>query len=58
MKFHGLAKNKETRGNKKCKWTEIHVYRFNNEGKICEHWVEFSQLELMMQIEAVKWVNQ
>ena len=43
--------------NKKCKWTEIHIYRFNNEGKICEHWVEFSQLELMMQIEAVKWVN-
>ena len=42
---------------KKCNWTEIHIYRFNNEGKICEHWVEFSLLELMMQIDAVKWVG-
>jgi len=39
---------------KKIKWTEIHIYRFNDDGKICEHWVEFSNLELMLQIGVVK----
>jgi len=39
---------------KKIKWTEIHIYRFNESGKITEHWVEISSLELMLQIEAAQ----
>ncbi len=39
---------------KKIKWTEIHIYRFDNKGKIMAHWAEIAQLELMMQIGAVK----
>jgi predicted ester cyclase len=42
--------------NKKINWTEIHVYKFNQEGKIIEHWIEMSMLELMMQIGAAKMV--
>jgi predicted ester cyclase len=34
------------------RWTEIHIYRFV-EGKIAEHWVEFSSLQLLQQIGAV-----
>jgi len=41
---------------KKINWTEIHVYRFNKEGKIIEHWIEMSMLELFMQIGAAKMV--
>jgi len=33
-------------------WTEIHVYRLR-EGKICEHWVEMSTMELFQQIGAL-----
>lgn len=40
--------------NRKVNWTEIHIYRFDSNGKICEHWVETSLLELLMQIDAVK----
>jgi quinol monooxygenase YgiN/predicted ester cyclase len=40
--------------NKQIKWTEIHIYRFNDEGKIIEHWVEISSLELMLQIEVAQ----
>jgi predicted ester cyclase len=40
--------------NKKINWTEIHVYKFNPSGKICEHWIEMSMLELLMQIGAAK----
>jgi predicted ester cyclase len=36
-----------------CRWSEIHIYRMRN-GKIAEHWVEVSMLELLMQIGAVK----
>jgi quinol monooxygenase YgiN/predicted ester cyclase len=36
------------------KWTEIHIYRFNQDGKIVEHWAEISSLELMLQIEAAE----
>ena len=36
------------------KWTEIHIYRFNQDGKIVEHWAEISSLELMLQIEVVE----
>lgn len=42
--------------NKKINWNEIHVYKFNNEGTICEHWIEMSMLELLMQIGAAKMV--
>ena len=40
--------------NKRIHWTEIHVYKFNKEGKVIEHWIEMSMLELMMQIGAAK----
>ena len=36
---------------KKCDWTEIHIYRFDNRGKIIEHWVELSMLELVSQLK-------
>ena len=42
--------------NKKINWTEIHVYKFNKEGKITEHWIEMSMLELFMQIGIAKMV--
>ncbi|MBS1600766.1 MAG: ester cyclase [Bacteroidetes bacterium] len=42
--------------NRKIKWTEIHVYKFNKDSKIIEHWIEMSMLELMMQIDAAKMV--
>ena len=37
---------------RKIHWTEIHIYRFAD-GKIAEHWVEFSLLQLLQQIGAV-----
>ena len=40
--------------NKPINWTEIHVYKFDNDGKIIEHWIEMSMLELLMQINAAK----
>jgi predicted ester cyclase len=40
--------------NKQINWSEIHVYKFNKDGKIIEHWIEMSMLELMMQIGAAK----
>lgn len=39
--------------NKQVRWTEIHIYRLRD-GKISEHWVEFSLLELLRQIGAIK----
>ena len=42
--------------NKKIHWTEIHVYKFNKEGKIIEHWIEMSMLELFIQIGAARMV--
>jgi predicted ester cyclase len=42
--------------NEKINWTEIHVYKFNKEGKITEHWIEMSLLELFLQIGAAKMV--
>ena len=36
---------------KKCEWTEIHIYRFDNQNKIIEHWVEASMLELVNQLK-------
>lgn len=37
---------------RRIRWTEIHIYRFA-EGKIVEHWVEFSLLQLLQQIGAI-----
>ncbi len=42
---------------KKIEWWEIHIYKFDKEGKICEHFVEMALLELLMQIGAVKSAN-
>jgi predicted ester cyclase len=42
--------------NKPIRWTEIHVYKFNKEGKVIEHWIEMSMLELFLQIGAAKMV--
>jgi len=39
--------------NKQVRWTEIHIYRLRD-GKISEHWVEFSLLELLKQVGAIK----
>jgi predicted ester cyclase len=43
----------ETPTNKEVRWSEIHTYRIRD-GKIAEHWVEMSMLELMKQIGALK----
>jgi predicted ester cyclase len=37
---------------KQVRWSEIHVYRLS-EGRIAEHWVEMSMLELLQQIGAM-----
>ena len=37
--------------NKKVDWSEIHIYQFDSAGKIVEHWVELSMLELINQIK-------
>lgn len=39
---------------KKINWTEIHIYKLNDAGKIMEHWAEISTLELMLQIGAAR----
>jgi predicted ester cyclase len=35
-----------------CEWTEIHIYKIDQAGKICEHWVELSMLELVTQLKS------
>ena len=37
---------------RKVRWTEIHIYRLVD-GKIAEHWVELSMLQLLQQIGAI-----
>jgi predicted ester cyclase len=37
---------------RKMHWTEIHIYRFVD-GKIAEHWVELSMLQLLQQLGVV-----
>ena len=37
--------------NRRVSWSEIHIYRLED-GKIAEHWVELSMLELMQQLGA------
>jgi len=39
--------------NRKCSWTEIHMYRFNDRRQIVEHWIEMSMLELLAQVGVV-----
>ncbi len=38
--------------NKRVSWSEVHIYRVRD-GKIREHWVELSMLELLQQIGAL-----
>jgi len=49
---HRAPMMKEKPTNQQVRWTEIHIYRLRD-GKISEHWVEFSLLELLKQIGAV-----
>jgi predicted ester cyclase len=48
---HRASMINEPPTNKQIRWTEIHIYRIEN-GKIAEHWVEMSMLELLKQIGA------
>jgi predicted ester cyclase len=48
---HRASMMNETPTNKQVRWTEIHIYRIRA-GKIAEHWVEMSMLELLKQIGA------
>jgi predicted ester cyclase len=36
---------------KKVEWTEIHIYEFDAQGKIREHWAELSMFELVNQLK-------
>ena len=38
--------------NRHIQWTEIHIYRLQD-GKIREHWVEMSMLELLQQVGVI-----
>jgi len=40
--------------NQPIEWTEIHIYRFDKAGRICEHWVELAMLELALQTGAAR----
>lgn len=48
---HRASMMNEPVTNKRIRWTEIHIYRIRD-GKIAEHWVEMSMLELLKQIGA------
>jgi len=50
---HRASMMNEPTTNKQVRWTEIHMYRIRD-GKIAEHWVEWSALELLKQIGAVQ----
>lgn len=49
---HRASMMNEPPTNKQVRWTEIHIYRIRD-GKVAEHWVEMSMLELLKQIGAV-----
>ena len=49
---HRASMMNEPPTNKQIRWTEIHIYRIHD-GKITEHWVEMSMLELLKQIGAI-----
>jgi predicted ester cyclase len=46
---HRASMMNEAPTNKQVRWSEIHIYRIR-EGKIAEHWVEMSMLELLKQM--------
>jgi predicted ester cyclase len=48
---HRASMMSEPVTNKQSRWTEIHIYKIRD-GKIAEHWVEMSMLELLKQIGA------
>jgi predicted ester cyclase len=48
---HRASMMNEPPTNKQIRWTEIHIYRIRD-GRIVEHWVEMSMLELLKQIGA------
>jgi predicted ester cyclase len=48
---HRASMMNEAVTNKQIRWTEIHIYRICD-GRIVEHWVEMSMLELVKQIGA------
>jgi predicted ester cyclase len=48
---HRASMMNEPPTNKQVRWTEIHIYRLRD-GKIIEHWVEMSMLELLKQMGA------
>jgi predicted ester cyclase len=49
---HRASMMNEPPTNKQIRLTEIHIYRIRD-GKIVEHWVEMSMLELLEQIGAI-----
>jgi len=49
--IHRASMMNEPPTNKQIRWSEIHIYRILD-GKIAEHWVEMSTLELLKQIGA------
>ncbi len=49
---HRASMMNEPPTNQQIRWTEIHIYRIRD-GKITEHWVEMSMLELLKQIGAI-----
>ena len=49
---HRASMMTEPPTNKEIHWSEIHIYRIHD-GKIAEHWVEMSMLELLKQIGAL-----
>jgi predicted ester cyclase len=48
---HRASMMNEPPTNQQVRWTEIHIYRLRD-GKIIEHWVEMSMLELLKQMGA------
>jgi predicted ester cyclase len=49
---HKASMMGEPATNRRVRWTEIHIYRLR-EGEICEHWVEWSMMDLLKQIGVV-----
>jgi len=43
--------------NKQVKWSEIHIYRFE-EGRIIEHWAEIAMMELLQQCGVLPGIGQ
>ena len=43
--------------NKQVKWSEIHIYRFQD-GQIVEHWAEIAMMELLQQCGVLPGIGQ